>query len=182
MIAIGIDNGADGAIVAINQNRVVVHQEVAPVINVSKTGKKRIPNPSRMAEIVRTLLDTDELFAVLERAQPYPKEGAVTSFNYGRGFGAWEGVLAALQVPHAVVDPKVWQKAILTGVEGEDTKARAILKVQRAIPNLQLVLPRCRVPHTGLADAGCMAMFALTLDARFQAGAVKVPPPPPLPR
>lgn len=172
----GIDNGADGAIVLIDATHRVIFQEIAPTINVGAKGsKKRIPNVQRMAMILRTHLQ-HEMFVILEKAQPYPKEGAVTSFNYGRGYGAWEMGLAALGIPYEISDPKEWQGVIIKGIEGADTKARALLKVQRMIPTLDTVLSGCRVPHLGLPDAGCMALYALQ---RYKMQSYRKPAPPP---
>jgi hypothetical protein len=189
MVFIGIDNGADGAIAALDGNRKVIHQEVAPVINVGAKGStKRIPNVQRMAQILRQLVsfvggDTSQLFAVLEKAQPYPREGAVTSFNYGRGYGAWEAALVALGIPYEIKDPKEWQAVVLKGIEGGDTKAKALLKVQRMVPGLQTVLPRCSVPHLGLPDAACMALYALHVHKAQVIHTPRViPPPPPVPQ
>jgi hypothetical protein len=199
VIYVGIDNGADGGFVALANGLPLLHA-VAPVINIGATGKKkRIPDPRGMAELIRSVGASGQLsFVVLEQAQAYPKEGAVASFNYGRGFGAWEGVLAALGIPHAIIGPREWQRYVLAGIEGADAdpKARALLYVQRAIPTLQIVQPRCRVPHTGVVDAACMAVYARMLHEgrrpepkrkKRSAGEalvpvpIKVPPPPPLP-
>ena len=189
MIFGGIDNGADGALVALDGARKVIHQEVAPTINVAEKGKKkRIPNVQRMAQLLQQLIvyagSRDELFFVLEKAQPYPREGAVVSFNYGRGYGAWEMGLASLGIPYAIIDPKEWQGTVLKGIEGADTKAKALLKVQRMVPSLQTVLPRCSTAHMGLPDAACMALYATHLwkAQQVETKPVHVIPPPPVVR
>jgi hypothetical protein len=181
VIFVGIDNGMDGAIVAIRPNGDPVLVEPTPTFTPGGTTKKRVdaegnlkggnPSTKRVPDIqgqVRFLREIvvaaggnpADVFAILEKAQAYPKEGAVTSFNYGRGYGAWEAALSALDIPFEIMDPKQWG-AVLKGIEGEDTKERARMKAQRALPKVSLILPRCRVPHKGLPDAACMALFGI---------------------
>ena len=47
---------------------------------------------------------------ILEFAQAFPGQGAVSNFSTGNGFGVYKGVLTALQIPFEIVHPKKWQK------------------------------------------------------------------------
>lgn len=171
MIFVGIDNGADGGIVAIRGNGDPVVVEPAPMLTpgVGKTrggkvSKKRVPDVTGMIRLLREVVfaagGASQVFAVLEHAQAFPKESPTGAFNYGRGYGAWEAGLVSLGVAYEIVRPQEWG-AILKGIQGTDTKVRALLKVQRALPRVPIVLPRCRVAHPGLVDAACMALFGI---------------------
>tara|TARA_R110000751_G_scaffold33071_2_gene82573 strand:+ start:247 stop:783 length:537 start_codon:yes stop_codon:yes gene_type:complete len=172
MLRIGIDNGADGGIVALDGGCKVVNSTIMPVMNVgvtrkgkdgkSKPGKKRVLDMRVVVTLLRELHASDpDVYAVLEHAQTFPGEGLSTAFNAGRSYGAMEMALVAAGIPYDIVRPRRWQMEVLKGVEGTDTKARAILRCQRAVPDLPLTWGRKRKPHTGLADAACMALYGM---------------------
>lgn len=169
MIRIGIDNGANGAIVAIDQSHKVVLVLPMPVIDVGvmrkgKRGKKRVLDMAQVVTHLRNLQSLDDnVFAVLEHAQVFPGEGRSTAFNAGRGYGAMEMALVALGIPYEIVRARSWQSAVLKGVEGSDTKARSVLKCQRTFPSIDLTPGRRRKPMDGLADGAMMALHALQI-------------------
>lgn len=169
MVRIGIDNGADGGIVALDGACAVVDSTIMPVLDVGvtrngKRGTKRVLDMHSVLTMLTRLKGQDtDVYAVLEHAQTFPGEGRSTAFNAGRGYGAMEMALVAAGIPYDIVRPRIWQQTALKGIEGADTKARAILRCQRAVPALELVWGRRRKPHTGLADAACMALYALTI-------------------
>ena len=165
MIRIGIDNGANGAIVALDRNYGVVLAELMPVLaaGVIRKGKKstkRVLDMKQASMILQELRDRSrDVFAVLEHAQTFPGEGVSTAFNAGRGYGALEMALVCAKIPYEVVRPRIWQKVVLCGIEGADTKVKSVLKCQRRLPDLDLTPGKKRKPHDGLADAACMALY-----------------------
>ena len=168
MIRIGIDNGAKGAIVVIDGKRKAVQVEPMPVINVGviRKGKKGTKNILDMVQVLSILLKAKtasrgNVFAVLEHAQVFPGEGRSTAFTAGRGYGAMEMALVSLGIPYEIVRPRKWQTEILKGVEGADTKARSVIKCRRLFPDIDLTPGRRRKPMDGIADAACMALYAL---------------------
>ncbi len=167
---IGIDNGAKGAIVAINPSLKPHLVEPMPVIDVGvmrkgKRGTKNVLDMRRVCTLLRELRDNSngDIFACLEHAQVFPGEGRSTAFTAGRGYGAMEMALVSLGIPYEIVRPRKWQTTILSGVEGADTKARSVLKCQRQFPTIDLTPGRRRVPMDGIADAACMALYAHTI-------------------
>ena len=178
MIRIGIDNGANGAIVALNGAQRVLAAELMPILDPGvkrngKRGTKKILDMSLAHEILRQLRESDrDVFAVLEHAQPFPKEGVSTSFKSGRSYGALEMALVSMSIPYEIVRPRAWQSAVLKGVEGDNSKVRAVLKCRRMLPGLDLTPGRRRKAHDGLADAACMALYAHILSPS------RVRPPP----
>lgn len=188
MIYGGIDPGNRGAIVARRWGGEIVHCETLPLLNVGKgKGNKWVLDHASVLAILRTLAHLDDdLFFVLEKAQSMPDQGVSSVFQYGEGYGALKMALMAVGIPFDVVHPTRWQKVVLHGIEGESTKARAILKVQRSMPDVNLLATvRSRKPHEGLADAACMMDYAehlrpMTEQDVFRARRRALPPPPPL--
>lgn len=171
----GIDPGNQGAFVLLDHRMMVVSQHEMPLINVGTAAKNKWVLDVRAVDAILAgwVAAADDrqagLFVALEKAQVMaPGSGsspasARSMFGYGRAFGAMEGILTARAIAHELIHPLTWGRAILKGVEGRDTKARAILRVSRAIPSLDLTPGRKRKPHDGLADAACLAMYASTL-------------------
>jgi hypothetical protein len=86
------------------------------------------------------------LLAVLEQVGGYIGGNATPGsamFNFGRGVGHIEGLLAAYHVRTELVRPQVWQKG-LPGIAGEKDKAtrkRALKEnAARLFPNLKVTL------------------------------------------
>lgn len=175
MIRAGIDNGLDGAIVAVDHTGQAVLQEVMPVLG----GKKRHLDMVGLLQILNDLKWLGgvhlkagiDLYVVLEVAQVMPAQGAVSGFTIGRGFGAIEMALLALGIPHEVRRPKQWQQSVGVRVAANvpkdkrrsETKRQVIQIVRRRLPSLDLTPGRKRVPHDGLSDAGGMALDAIDL-------------------
>lgn len=180
MIRIGIDNGANGAIVALNRRHEVVCAELMPTLDPGvkrngKRGTKKVLDMRMVVDLFKRLNESDpDVFVVLEHAQVFPKEGRSTAFTAGRSYGAMEMALVAIGIPYEIVRPRAWQKAILSGIEGDNTKVRSVMKCRRRLPDLDLTPGKRRKPHDGLSDAGCMALYALVLSP--STGRHKLPP------
>lgn len=98
---------------------------------------------------------------------------AAGNFDFGMGVGMIRMGAAMAQIPFTLVQPKVWQKKMFEGVsvikkpgkreEGRgslDTKAMALVAVQRLYPKLDLrKSSRSENPHDGLIDALLMANY-----------------------
>tara|TARA_Y100000034_G_scaffold25945_1_gene30982 strand:+ start:3973 stop:4695 length:723 start_codon:yes stop_codon:yes gene_type:complete len=191
VIRIGIDNGADGAIVAINDVRDVIWASQTPHASLgvkrrkkgggTKQGTKRVAAPADARDVMRHILGggtpgvplwmweavrlgpKPDVFAVLEYAQSMPGQGISTTFEYARFYMMWQATLAAFGVPYEIVRPQAWQKAMLKGVEGTNKKAKAMLKAQRTITGIDWTLFARKPVREGVGDAGCMALHALDI-------------------
>ena len=208
MLRVGWDNGMNGAVVAIDDRYQVVYQSAMPVTEIgvrrktrswderarkaslegkpipAKTtkGKKRVIDEHGVAEIFAHLMTIDrDLFVVVEQAAPGRNDSVGSAFAYGDAFGAVRGVLAALGVAYEVVGPKVWQNVLLKGMLGDDTKAKSVQRSRTSLPTLDLTPGRKRKPDEGLADAGCMALYAAHLrpPAKPEGTGTRIMPPPP---
>lgn len=71
-----------------------------------------------------------------------------------------EGVAAGLGCTVRTFDAQSWRARTATGTGDYRKNKRASVDFCRAnLPGLNLVLPEARTPHTGLADAGCIAVY-----------------------
>jgi crossover junction endodeoxyribonuclease RuvC len=154
----GIDPGLDGAVAVISPAGAEAH--VTPTIAAAGSGKRRLDVAGMLVLLKRHPI----ALAVIEAVGPMPKQGVVSTFRFGVGFGTWLGMLAALRIPHLMVAPRAWKKVILAGTTRD--KGAAIEWSQRRFPEVSLLATAwSRVPHDGLADALAMAEFARRVQA-----------------
>lgn len=140
---IGIDPGKNGAIAIRRGNQITA-------LPMPLAGKE-LDLPA-IAEIIR---DAD--LVVIEKVHSMPGQGVTSMFTFGCGYGAIQGITAALQIRTELVAPQTWKSSVLKGTKKD--KDAAIAYCRRAFPDVPLVLPRCRKPHDGLADALCLAEY-----------------------
>lgn len=158
MIFGGIDPGKSGALAIIDsEGRSVLARVPMPVI---KGGRRDEYDIARIRTILLTWRDA-QLFVTLEKLQPMPRAqgGGITNFLRGASLGfAW--MLTALEIPHHLVSPQTWQKRMLEGTPGDDTKQRAIIAAQRLFPGLDLRRTEKSIkPDDGIADALLLAEY-----------------------
>ena len=169
-LVVGIDPGKDGALVALDfegkAKRICLTKEMF-TLPVGK-GSRREYDAAAMANC---LVELHALFGVelvvIEKQQARPGNGVSSMFSLGFGTGLWHGVVAALGIPMQVVHPKTWQKRVLKDVPGQG-KGRAILLCKQRLPTVCLTPGRKRKPHDGIADASCMALYALLDGGHFR--------------
>ena len=110
----------------------------------------------------RILVGAQPALVVVEKVGAMPGQGVTSMFNFGMGYGMWVGMLAALGFPYELVAPQKWKAAVLGGTKKD--KRAAIEYVQRRFPDVSLLAtPRSKVPHDGMADAACLALYARQL-------------------
>lgn len=139
---IGVDPGQKGAIALINDSAQAIDY---------------VPMPGTVKGIVETVRGFQRtatgaeasLSLVTELAQVMPKQGAVSAFTYGRGFGAIEVVAMCLGIPYHEVRPAIWKKAMKVKAD----KETSIQECERLFPTVNLIMPRCRIKHDGVAEA-----------------------------
>jgi len=159
MIYIGIDNGLSGGIVAINEKQEVILLEVMPVIK----GKKTEYDINQIYNILQNY-SFENCYVVLEKSHVRPISGKRACFMTGFGYGIIQGMLSALNISYEIVDPKVWQKELITGL-GNDTKTASIQFCKKKFPTVDLTpTERSVKPHDGLSDALCMAVYCYRLN------------------
>lgn len=160
MIFLGIDPGLKGALAWIRDSGETGWVPM-PVVKGSK-GKPEY-DVLGLLTVLKRIETGAFVYAVSERLQPLPPAMGGSQANYARGraLGLLEGVLVACSIPYQLVRPMDWQKVMLAGTSGSDTKQRSIIACHRLFPMVDLLAtPRCRKPHDGAADALLLADFA----------------------
>jgi hypothetical protein len=148
---LGIDPGLGGAIGAVDADGSFHAVHDMPT-TITTTGRRQI-DPAAIAAIVREL---DPAFVLVERVHARPGEGAVGGFAFGFGFGCILAVLAALNVPHDLVQPAVWKRR--AGIPPGRDKAASIASAKRLLPDAAAHLSR--VKDDGRAESLLLALQA----------------------
>lgn len=152
---IGIDPGARGAVVVVDEDGKCVLSTLAPLF----LGVFDI----RMAYKVLEPLGVGPFYGVIEKAATRPHQGKGPGYMdtgfmaLRRSISMWE---AATNVPLHQVAAKVWQKKILGEFPKGDSKRFSIDWCWRNAPDVDLVPGKKRLPQDGLADARCIAEYA----------------------
>jgi hypothetical protein len=97
------------------------------------------------------------------------KEGVVSSYRTGHGYGLWRALVVAAQLPLTIVQPLVWRREFGLLRAGKQASVRAAVE---GFPNYPWSLTR----HDGAADAILIAAFVAR--RRVVPDALPVPPPP----
>ena len=155
-LVLGIDSGLDGAFAWHHGGRVVDSRFTRHLLD----AERRIDFAAvRYAcQVVDGRCPDARRVAVLE--EPFaPKGREFGVMGSWRRFGQLEALLWTLEYEVIGVQSRRWQKALgLTG----DTKAASLAYVRANFPDLNLIPPRARNPHDGLADAVCIAVWGST--------------------
>lgn len=158
-LTVGIDPGLRGGLAALNPAGAVVGLWPMPVAG----GEVHAAGLADLLRSLRCLDSHQDVGRVcLEKVSAMPKQGVSSTFRFGTGWGMVRGVCAALAIPVVLVPPTVWKKQVLLGLPHD--KAGAVQFCTSRWPTADLVLPGCRVPHDGLADALCLADYARHLE------------------
>lgn len=133
---IGIDPGKSGGIATIDENGNV----------------KVIKMPETDCDLWEALggfgHDIDP-FAIIEKVGPMPKQGVVSVWTFGEGYGKLLMALCAAAIPYEHVLPAKWQKAM--GCLSKGDKNTTKRKAQELFPNI-------KVTHA-IADALLIAEY-----------------------
>ncbi|BBH53093.1 hypothetical protein [Fluviispira sanaruensis] len=79
----------------------------------------------------------------------------------GINYGILIGVLQYFEYDFREIYPVSWTSKYFRGMDKNLKKERGILVASRLTKKENLILPRARKPHDGIADAICIAMYAL---------------------
>lgn len=150
---LGIDNGKQGALVAVDEHNDVVHSHVMPMLPGS--GPKQYNWP----QVALWLRQWAPQHVSLEKVFVTPVIGKRAIQSLADCLGVLKGLCLAMGLSHAVYSPKDWQRWAFRGVTYSDTKAASITVAQRLQPNHQWTVGRSKKPHDGLTDAYHMALY-----------------------
>jgi len=95
---------------------------------------------------------------ILEKVHAMPKQGVTSVFTFGENYGAYQGMLASLNIPYVLVTPRTWQKEVM-GVGKGDTKERSLTMARQMFPSVDLKYKK----DDGMSDALLMAEYGRRL-------------------
>ena len=111
--------------------------------------------------LTRPKIDSPAL-VVIEKVHSMPKQGVVSSFKFGDGFGSLKTACVFLDLPFILVTPQQWKKTVLAGYDWKGNKDTSIVWVKQRYPGISLrPTERSRVDSHGLADAVCLAQYGI---------------------
>jgi len=142
---VGIDPGLSGGLALITSMGAFV--ETMPL-----AGKE-----IDAAELAIILKGWEPDVVYVERVHSFPKQGSVSTFNFGMGYGTVKTAAIVLGYRLELVAPQAWKKAVLADTLKD--KDAAIDWARRSYPLVRLVQPGCRKAHSGVADALAIAEF-----------------------
>lgn len=152
-IYIGIDPGQKGAVAIIDSGGDFYIERV------SIYDMPLLPNKEVDVREINAILsdnnpkDIYPWFCILEKAQPMPKQGVKSVFNYGVGYGEIKATLKILGIPFIEVAPRVWKKHFSLGKD----KKEAVVKTLKLFP--QLSMNDFQGPKGGLKDGRAEALL-----------------------
>ena len=151
MTTIGIDPGLSGGIAY-----------------VSDSGAEAIPMPildkrPDMEKVAQFLEGLDIGLVVIEKVQLRPGESGTSALTIGRNVGIIIGWLMAKVIPYEEVPAQTWKKAVGATCDSKakpkEKKAASVAAARRLFPQVELVLPRCKNYHDGMAEALLIAEY-----------------------
>jgi hypothetical protein len=157
---IGIDNGITGAMACLTPEGGVLCE---PVI-FQDLGREKLMDVDRNLALLERMiaatgLPKQRLIVVFEQSQIFPKVGARNNYTNGRHNEFWRVLLTMAKIPFTWVNPQIWQRAVFSGIRGDDTKEMADLVRRQRFPNLNLD-DHTRIQIGGINDAVCIALWA----------------------
>lgn len=159
MYYLGIDPGKGGGMAIINKwsgaQNSYTHVHVTPMIWAGKS-----IDIIAMADWIENIVDNvDDFVSCIEKVHAMPHQGVTSMFNFGFSTGMIHGMLRSWGIPLHEVRPQDWKKDILHGTAKD--KAAAADFCRRVYPGVNLLATdRSRKPHSGIADALCIARYA----------------------
>jgi len=142
MIYIGIDPGANGGLVSIDNEGVVLHstkyniKDYVSYFNVLKKNE----------------LNT---IVFVEKVHSMPRQGVRSMFTFGQRFGEITGLLEAFQIEYYLIEPQRWKKHFsLLGSNKKDS----CLKALELEPTLKCIGKRGGLMD-GICDAYLIALY-----------------------
>ena len=171
MIIIGIDPGITGAVAIITEKEGKNTVEIidTPSCKIKKGKNKKDYLPQQMADIFSvytgTLYSNEKIHLFIEQVHSMPGQGVSSTFNFGKGYGIWLGIIAAFNAfsdSHVtmtcnMVTPQKWKKEMMFGMSKE--KEAALIRASQLFPQMSSSLARKK--DVDRADALLIAAYGL---------------------
>jgi hypothetical protein len=152
-LVLGLDSGLDGAFAWHYGGRILGQLATRQFLD----SERRLDFASirEWVQLMGAKLPDAPRAAFLE--EPFAPKGRERGvMGSWRRFGQLEALLWTLEYEVIGVQSRRWQSAL--GIKG-DTKAASLAYVREHFPDINLIPPRAKKPHDGLADAVCIAVW-----------------------
>lgn len=156
MNIIGIDPGKSGAICVLFIDLGILETQAFSQCPTIKVGKKTEYDFVK----INNLIKNNSAKVYIEKAQAMPKQGIVSMFSYGSGYGAWIMACVANGIPYEIVAPQTWKKAMLKDMP--KSKGASIIKAKQLCPSINLVPPGGKKDNHNFAEAYLIARYGLS--------------------
>jgi hypothetical protein len=158
-IFIGIDNGLNGALVALDGRSNVLSKFVMPTVGRAKGNEV---DAAALRDLLLSIVvpaGKASIDVALEVPGKFSR-GTQALTSMWDSFGVCRAVLSVMQLRHHRLRPNDWQRVMLPGCKKGDTKPAAKARAGQLWPEERwLASDRCRVPHDGLIDAALIAEY-----------------------
>ena len=150
-VTIGFDPGKDGGYAMIGEGIPTVLGALPYIQTELDTGL--------LFHTMRHLLTKDiDVLVVIEKVHAMPKQGSVSMFTFGSGFGELKALAKILAAPWALVPPQTWKKHVLAGTD--KSKGATIEWAHRTYPDLVSgFTKKSGLAHLGKVDALAIAHY-----------------------
>jgi hypothetical protein len=155
MRILGIDPGVHGGLAVVSfpdpkgGRKILIDAIDIPVVGLK--AKERVD----VSSLIRWVKDCAVDYAVIERAQAMPAQGASSGFKYGRATGAIEAAVECMCIPVTIIEASAWKKFHnLLGHRNEKEPSR-----QRALEIFRGAEQLARKKDHGRAEAALMAIY-----------------------
>jgi hypothetical protein len=169
---IGIDPGLDGAIACLTESgewELFVCPTQKIIVNKKN---KRILDESEFFDIIWGLKMRYDVTFGIEKSSAMPRfkknkkgekeaqpMGVTSAHSTGTGWGLQRGIMTGLRIKYQIVNPKTWQKGLISG-HGGKPKEKVLKAIQKLFPDQDLrKSPRCKKPHDGIVDAMGICLY-----------------------
>ena len=153
-LILGVDSGLDGAFAWLHKGRIAGTRPTRHMLDTE--GRLNFAVIREWTQLLNDKFpDAPRVAAIEEPFAPKGRERGV--MGSWRRFGQLEALLWGLEYEVIGVQARRWQTAL--GLAG-DTKTASLAYVSQRHPEVNLVPPRAKKPHDGLADAVCIATWA----------------------
>lgn len=128
---VAIDPGYNGGIAVFSNNKLIKVTKM-PVIKAG--GKTKLDEVAirKLFELVRPA------HVFIEKAQPYPRQGVVSTANYMLAYGMIIGIVVGMKIPYTLVPPQQWKKNVVGNLKGVKDKGMSILRAKQLFPDIEL--------------------------------------------
>lgn len=155
MIYIGIDPGFYGGIAILMPNK---KNYVYKMPIITHRNKKYL-NLKEIKRILRYFEDKNTIIYI-EQAHSMPHQGIVSTFRYGEGYGALQGIVCALNINYKLIPSQVWKKYFNLSSD----KKKSIALVHKLYSKIEI-----KKSWDGIAEALLIAHYAKEIEGETYA-------------